>query len=274
MPETSRNYTFTVNSPVENDDTILQSADVQYIIWQYEQGTNLHIQGYVQFKRPCTIKTAKKKLISRGHYEIARGTPEQNIAYCTKSETRVRHGGERGTVNKQGKRNDIESFIKSIRDARCDAELLDEHPQEFLRYYRAVDRIRNSTITPRNWEMQVFVYWGRSGSGKTRRSYQEAGDNVYFISKGDQHHSVWFDGYNGQESVILDDFYGWLPWSFMLRLLDRYPFAVQLKGGYREFTSKKIFITSNTHPETWYKNVPNDDLTPLLRRINKIEEMN
>lgn len=56
----------------------------------------------------------------------------------------------------------------------------------------------------------------------------------------------------------------------MLRLLDRYPFNVQFKGGSLPFTSKKIYITSNQEPRTWYKNVPNEDYTPLIRRITTI----
>lgn len=270
----SKYWTFTINSPTESDEEVLQTIDVRFIIWQYEQTTNLHIQGYVQLNRAVTLKTVKKKINERAHFEIAKGTAEQNIEYCTKLETRVRPGGRRGEPIGQGQRRDIEAFVKLVRDTTTDNQLIEQHPLPFLKYCRAIDRIRNAYITPRDWEMQNVVYWGQSGTGKTRRAHQEAGADCYFVSKGDSNQHTWFDGYMGQNSVILDDFYGWLPWNFILRILDRYPFAVQYKGGSRQFTSRSIFITSNVPPEKWYKNIPNDDITPLMRRLNKIEEMN
>ena len=274
MPQQAKNWCFTVNSPTDQDQAVLENVEVSYIVWQYEQGTNVHIQGYVQFPRRLSLRQVKDLLISRAHYEVARGSAEDNKAYCTKPETRLRPGGERGTISKQGARHDLVAFRDAIKSGANDALLINEHFNEYAKYHRVVERVRMAFRPPRTWEMDVTVYWGRSGSGKTRRSFEEAGDSTYFLSKGDSNQITWWDGYEGQNSVVIDDFYGWLPWSFILRLLDRYPFNVQVKGGSIPFTSRRIFITSNSNPNTWYKNVPNNDMTPLLRRINKIEEMN
>ena len=173
-----------------------------------------------------------------------------------------------------GQRTDLCAFREKIKSGASDAILINDHFNEFVKYHRVIERVRMAFREPRNWEMDVNVFWGASGSGKTRRAFQEAGESHYFLSKGDNGQITWWDGYDGQTSIVIDDFYGWLPWSFILRLLDRYPFTVQVKGGAVPFTSRRIFITSNQHPQYWYKNVPNNDMTPLLRRINKIEEMN
>ena len=53
--------------------------------------------------------------------------------------------------------------------------------------------------------------------------------------------------------MVLDDFYGWIKFDEMLRLLDRYPLLVETKGGTTHFTSRFIHITSNKHPSSWYK---------------------
>jgi len=269
----AKNWVFTINTPTDQDAQTLDNVEVTFIIYQFEQVDTLHIQGYVQFPVRKTLTQVKRLLSNRGHYEVARGSPQQCIAYCSKEESRVRGPYERGTVSLPGARSDIQSFITSIKELKTDAILIEDHPNEFLKYHKAIDRIRNSAVGKRTWPMEVSVYWGASGSGKTRRALEEAGEDAYFVSKGDQTHAVWWDGYTGQDAIIIDDFYGWLPWSFMLRLLDRYPFSVQLKGSYREITSTRIYITSNQPPETWYKRVPNNDLTPLLRRINVIAEM-
>ena len=115
------------------------------------------------------------------------------------------------------------------------------------------------------------VFWGASGTGKSRRAVEEAGDDVYFKPRG-----KWWDGYQQQQSVILDDFYGWLPFDDLLRLLDRYPLRVEYKGGFHEFNSKTIFITSNVHPLDWYKGdwYQAEQKQALTRRINCIIHFN
>jgi len=270
----AKNYSFTINNPTEQDETCLQNAEVQFIIYQLELGENLteHFQGYVQFTSRKTKRSANILLGNRAHLEVSRGSPEDNITYCSKV-PQIRGPYQRGEVSRPGTRTDIVQFIESIKRSSTDAELLETNPELFLRHARVIDRVRSAYITKRQHEMQVTVYWGPSGTGKTRRATQEAGDSTYWVSKGDKSQTIWWDGYVGQESVILDDFYGWLPWTFMLRLLDRYPFQIQYKGGMREFTSKNIFITSNQEPASWYTNIPNNDMTPLLRRINKIEHI-
>lgn len=65
--------------------------------------------------------------------------------------------------------------------------------------------------------------------------------------------SNWWDGYAGHEAVILDEFYGWLPFDLLLRLCDRYPLMVETKGGQTQFAAKTICITTNMLPCNWYK---------------------
>ena len=65
--------------------------------------------------------------------------------------------------------------------------------------------------------------------------------------------SNWWDGYSTQETVVLDEFYGWLPFDLLLRLCDRYPLLVETKGGQVQFVAKTIIITSNSLPSNWYR---------------------
>lgn len=272
----AKNWCFTLNRPTAHEVASLRELSAvvcNYLIFQLEAGTNgtPHIQGYIQFVTRLRLRTVKTHLGERSHCEVARGTPRDNIAYCSKEEGRIEAPYIFGEPHYPGQRSDLQAFNISIKNGSCDKDLIENHLNEFYKYHKVVDRVRLAYTNPRNWEMENIVYYGPSGSGKTRRAYEEAGESNYFVSKGDQNQITWWDGYHGQNTVIIDDFYGWLPWSFMLRLLDRYPFNVQVKGGTVPFTSRKIIITSNQHPNQWYKNVPNNDMTPLLRRINEIE---
>lgn len=57
----------------------------------------------------------------------------------------------------------------------------------------------------------------------------------------------------------------------LLRLLDRNPFRVEVKGGYRQFDSGLIFITCPRHPDSVYLD-KGEDLAQLLRRLDEIIE--
>lgn len=78
--------------------------------------------------------------------------------------------------------------------------------------------------------------------------------------------SQWWDGYMNHEVVVIDEFYGWLPYDTLLRLCDRYPLMVETKGGQVNFCAKTIVITTNGVPNTWYKNVY---FPAFARRVTK-----
>lgn len=102
----------------------------------------------------------------------------------------------------------------------------------------------------RDWRTSLYLYIGDPGTGKSRRAmskYPEA----YWLPKG-QGGSSWFDGYDGHEHIIIDDFYGWLPYDLLLRMADRYPLLVPTKGAHVPFLAKVIIITSNKKWDQWY----------------------
>lgn len=122
----------------------------------------------------------------------------------------------------------------------------------------------------RSWKTEVVVYWGPPGTGKTRRAQFEAGSNAYWLRKPiSKNGALWFDGYEGQEVVVIDEFYGWIARDFMQRMCDRYPLMVEIKGSAVHFLSKKVIITSNQDPKDWWK----IGLGAMERRIEHMEYM-
>ena len=130
----------------------------------------------------------------------------------------------------------------------------------------------------RNWAMNVEYHYGDTGTGKSKYAYESYGgynpDTHYVLRKANGENNVWFDGYDGQETIIIDDFSPkCYRLSFMLNLLDRYAMKVDIKGGTTEMLAKNIIITSNYSPETIYTNIDcKEHKKALLRRINYIKE--
>jgi len=92
------------------------------------------------------------------------------------------------------------------------------------------------------------------------------GEDVYTKNTG----TKWWDGYDGHEDVIIDDFRdSWWPLTYMLALLDRYEFLVENKGGHRQMRAKRIVVTSIFAPDTMYENTGECKIQ-LLRRVDHI----
>jgi len=127
-----------------------------------------------------------------------------------------------------------------------------------------------STNETRNVEVKVF--WGPTGTGKTHRASQESG-RPYWLPNPNGPNALYFDGYDGQDTIIIDDFYGWIPFHTMLRLCDKYHCTLNTKGGTTSLKHKKVIITSNLPPRDWYKNVKDDLFAAFARRITHTEEM-
>lgn len=70
------------------------------------------------------------------------------------------------------------------------------------------------------------------------------------------------------ENVVLDDFYGWIPYHMFLNICDRYPVTLPVKGAHVIFKAKNIYITSNKEPKQWYKEEIMD-IKAIMRRIDR-----
>ena len=118
----------------------------------------------------------------------------------------------------------------------------------------------------RNQERDIRWYHGSTGSGKTRAAFEEFPDAWISMNTGQ-----WFEGYDGQECAILDDVRGdFCPFHVWLRLLDRYPYKVQVKGGSREWVSRVVIITCPYKPEVLFRNRDGEEVQQILRRIKTV----
>lgn len=275
----ARAYCWTLNNYTEEELNHAESfhdatPTCEYLLFGKETGDQEgtpHLQGYVYFKNPRTIKGLKRTtLFKRAHLEVAQGTPTQNKVYCTKSGD----WSEYGTLPNPGARNDIKQYITDIKSGLGDVELAEKHPGCFARYPRVINRLRLAMAREKEKEYkqpEVVVYWGDTGCGKTRRAYSE--DPDLFSVPVPSNNTLWFDGYQDQKTILLDDFYGWIRLGHLLRILDGYPMDLPVKGSFVRKQWSKVIITSNCHPSRWYANQPARKMQALSRRLQTIEHM-
>ncbi|UNY50594.1 replication associated protein [Chifec virus UA13_1727] len=245
---TVRRFCFTLNNYSDEDVEKCKSfitTKCKYGIFGKEvaptSGTP-HLQGFCSLNKPMRFSAIKKSLNNSIHLEKANGSDEQNQKYCSKSGEVF----EAGDPCRQGKRTDLETMVASIQaGTKSITEVASKFPTTYIKYYRGIESYLRLVhpITPRKEKTWVYYYWGPTGAGKSRRALKEAEEiapeSIYYKPRGE-----WWDGYHQQENVIIDDFYGWIKYDELLKICDRYPYKVPVKGGYEEFTTKRIWITS------------------------------
>lgn len=273
MSGKSRAVCFTLNNYSEEDVTRLESSARQftYLVFQRERGTEggtPHLQGFAHAPNPRALSGWKRVIGGRAHIEVARGSAEQNREYCTKEETR--EPGtipfEYGTLPAQGARSDLAHIQRRIAEGASLQAIAEESPGDFIRYHRGIQAVQQLYAQPRRWKSTVFWFYGPTGTGKSR-----AADERFPTAYWKMGSSKWWDGYNGEPDVIIDDYRRDLcTFAELLRLFDRYPMRVEYKGGTAQFAARNIVVTTPRSPRETWEGRTEEDLQQLLRRIDEI----
>ena len=89
--------------------SLVEIGLVKFAAGQLERGEsgNIHLQYYIQRERQTTFATIKRQICDRSHWEVARGTLAQCVAYVTKEDTRIAGPWQFGTGSTMGGRTDL-----------------------------------------------------------------------------------------------------------------------------------------------------------------------
>lgn len=129
--------------------------------------------------------------------------------------------------------------------------------------YRTLRAIASDYAKPVSIDRSVVVYWGATGTGKSRRAWEEAGLDAFPKDP----RSKFFCGYQGQTCIVMDEFRGGIDIGHLLRWFDRYPVNVEIKGSSTVLKAQSWWITSNLSPDEWYPDVDEETKKALRRRL-------
>ena len=246
----NRSWVFTHNNPSETDIVFLRekfTLDCEYLIFGEECGEECHtphLQGYFELPNARTWKSLMKQF-KFCYLATRRGTVDQCINYCSKEGKQV----EFGERPKQGQRKDLLEIQKMIDLGVGEKEIAQNHFSQWIQYGKRFEAYRLLTEPKRTWKTEVEVYWGASGTGKSKKAFEDHPEaDVVKYTKGD-----FIIGYTGSDTVIWEEFDPCeCPRALFLTLTDRYKCNINIKGGERNWKPKRIIFTSNHDPKSWY----------------------
>lgn len=262
MSQRLRNFVFTINNYTNDDKDKLLELPYKYLIYGEEVAPTTgtpHLQGYIELDKQMRL-SGIKKIIKSIHVEQRLGTAKQAAEYCKKEGKFV----EFGTISNPGKRTDLDEVRNLAEEAGLRAVTKVCSAQQI----RVAEKYLTYNEEPRNWKPNVIWLWGPTGTGKSREAREITKDLDTYCKNTN---NKWWDGYDGQEAIILDDFRdSWMPITDMLGLLDRYEYRLEYKGGFRQCRAKTIVVTSALAPDNCYRNT-GEAIEQLIRRIDTIK---
>lgn len=244
------------------DFTPYLPRDVLYIKGQLERGEE---DGYLHWQIMCITEKSRGGKIktifgSTAHIELTRS--DSASQYVWKEETRVPNTQfELGARPLSRARS---TDWESIRQSAIQGNLEQVPADVYVRNYNALRRIATDNLQPVAMERRCTVYWGRTGTGKSRRAWEEAGLEAYPKNP----RSKFWDGYRGHEHVVMDEFRGGIDIAYLLIWLDRYPVIVEVKGSSVVLRATHVWITSNVDPRDWYPTADQETKDALMRRLD------
>lgn len=246
----SRNWCFTLNNWNESDyENVLKCLrGAKYGIVGKETGESgtPHLQGFVSFRSGKTMLAAKRAINNRCHVEPARGSAQQNKDYCCKDGNFEEFGTMPQDPRKQGERE--RQRWDAARAAARAGDIEEVDSDIYVRYYSTLKRIAadHKPVPDRLEKMEHVWYHAPSGYGKSWKAREDFPDFY------DKEFNKWWDGYQGESAVLLDDldtshnFMGY----YLKRWSDIYPFPAQVKTSHLgSIRPKVIVVTSQYEPE-------------------------
>ena len=228
----------------------------------------LHNQGFIQVFTQTRFSALKKWFKSKCHFEVMFGNIEQNEKYCSKDGFYTKLG----YFCNKGYRTDWHNIKEDIRNGSSMYDIMENYTSHFGHYVNGIKAIKteidNKILSTKIRNLECTIIYGATGVGKTTAILNQYDLNdVYVLQNPDKDNKNW-NGYDGQKVLVIDDFYGWIRPSEMLRLLDGKPYRVRKLNGFSWAQFEKVYITSNCCPLEWWQNadIPTEVLEAVWRR--------
>lgn len=228
----------------------LKSIDniIEYVVaTEKHQDGNVHYHAYVKYETGVVLADAPRKFTvpgcKSGNYQPARSA-KAVMKYCTKEDDYESNFDVSSYLNKK-KKLSIETIkTKSAKQALIDGDIT-------IASIRNYNLARSIIIDPYEHDtVRGFWIYGPPGSGKSHAA-RVAYPDAYMKPQ-----NKWFDGYEGQKTIVLEDLDTPTLGHYLKIWTDRWSCSGEVKGGTTQLCHERFIITSNYSPEELFKDDP------------------
>jgi len=284
---------FTLNNPEGFQPDFSLSTEVNYAAWCLEvgeQGTP-HLQGYIWFNKKVHAKHVNKT------YFLAKPDTHPNGSAClTKINGTVihclnyikregRHADKPGLLDGPWEHGDRSLVVEERSHARSvkfyeTREELANDPDAQANYGNIMRQHNDrQLLKKRSWHTRFICLWGDTELGKSEffkavKKFCFVPNNyrVFEVQKchtGSKSATLWFDGYDGEEVIFVDDYANTFSVTLFKDLIKAHPIHLPSKGAKVPMLAKYVFVISNYAPRTWWHNVPEHHKKAAMRRMEE-----
>nr|DAO46392.1 MAG TPA: Rep protein [Cressdnaviricota sp.] len=220
---------------------------LQWSAWFEKKVRWKSLSLFVDKERPCHVLRCK-------------GQPSQNRAYCLKEHKFCALESfcccEEGIIPVDvspgvGKKKKLALAIEELK--KPGTRFRDLDPSTYVVFGSGLSRLVALWKPPPQPEgVHISLWFGAAATGKTTCLYKTFPyEDLYIKPKI----GSFFEGYDNQPVVVLDDFQGRaseMRLDQVLELCDQWPFYVSVKHSGTWLRPKRVIILSNIHPRLWY----------------------
>ena len=186
---------------------VVKRAQIAYEVGK-KKGTP-HLQGFIHFKNSKTRSAMDAWFFGKSENrwndsQVAYGTDFENWNYTAKDDNILISFGEE--PREEGELNVWEKIVIHIDEGMTTEDIVRLYPATAMRCIKAIYTYRlNIDRRAAGWrDVETIYIHGETGSGKTRYVMETHGYSNVFKVNGES--SGKFDGYDGQDVILFDEF--------------------------------------------------------------------
>lgn len=235
----------------------------------------LHLQGWMSLDKEIQFMTLKPLFCQKIRWTKMDGSVAQNIAYCSKPDSRITPYvafGDQDCLNphekqEKGARNDLLLVKRAMDSGVSMKRIRDDYFETFLRYSNGLKYARsldeNSFVEQTR---EFIVLMGPKGTGKSWFARQIIGNDSSYRPQKNNAGILSFESYDGQKWILMEEFNKKsLDIDTLKEITDRYKCTLPGRGFSPYGLHTGVIITMNHDPQNLCDTI--EDWEALRRRM-------
>jgi len=262
-----RHWCITYNNPTGVDEIVNRVEDCEELknysmqVEKGEEGTP-HFQIYFGFRTPKRRPFINNLLGTNEYHAEISEDPYKSWLYCKKPITRILGPWHsEWDAHHQGERTDLEKATAIVKTGGA-LEVAKKFPTLFVKFNKGFFELEKALNTDDEVERKkrVMFFYGKTGTGKT---HDALALGASFVEK----HGLFYQWESISNARVFDeaDEHVWRRQE-ILRICDRYPIMLNIKGGQKIWNPEIVIFTSNDPPATWLPLIDG----ALRRRVTEV----